>query len=64
MEKIMEIDIHYRISRSETTENKETATLALLQKKEVVKVVRTKYISGTTTVILTTLTDIKNVKDL
>jgi DNA-binding GntR family transcriptional regulator len=60
----MEIDIHYRISRSETTSDKETAKHALLQKKEVVRIVRTRYVSGDTLVVLSTLTEIKNVKHL
>jgi hypothetical protein len=60
----METDIHYRISQSETTADKEVAKTALLKKKEVVRIVRTHYVSGATTVVLSTLTVIKNVKHL
>jgi hypothetical protein len=60
----MEIDIYYRIDRTETTEDKDVAKSALMQKKEVVRIVRTRYISGATTVVLSTLTEIKNVKHL
>ncbi|MDR0611224.1 MAG: hypothetical protein LBG58_14025 [Planctomycetaceae bacterium] len=60
----MEIDIHYRISRTETTSDKEIAPKALLEKKEVVRIVRTRYVSGETLVVLSTLTEIKHIKHL
>jgi hypothetical protein len=60
----LETTSYYFIDEVQATDFKDVAKTAFLQHKKVVKVVRIQYETGPTKVIVTTLTDIKNVKDL
>ena len=60
----MKQDIHYVISEKRTTEDTAEVLLALKEKRQVAKIIRTEYVTGSTKVVLATISKITKPKEI